>query len=236
VHTSIKQGKPRNRPTGVDLFCGVGGMSLGFEQAGFDVVAAVDFEPRHVETHSKNFPTCETVCADLSAISGAELRSKTGIGDSHIDVVFAGPPCQGFSLIGKRLKNDPRNLLLFDLARLIGELSPSYFAVENVEGILLGDAKNVLADFVGRLKKSGYCIVEPVQVLDAAEFGVPQLRRRVLSWVIKAASRHLRIQSGYSLQMAMETTTVQQFGMQSVTCRESRNTNTFSRAMYTAAG
>ncbi|MGD0697468.1 MAG: DNA cytosine methyltransferase [Terriglobia bacterium] len=179
MHTSIKQGKPRNRPTGVDLFCGVGGMSLGFEQAGFDVVAAVDFEPRHVETHSKNFPTCETVCADLSAISGAELRSKTGIGDSHIDVVFAGPPCQGFSLIGKRLKNDPRNLLLFDLARLIGELSPSYFAVENVEGILLGDAKNVLADFVGRLKKSGYCIVEPVQVLDAAEFGVPQLRRRV---------------------------------------------------------
>jgi DNA (cytosine-5)-methyltransferase 1 len=154
-------------------------MSLGFEQAGFDVIAAVDFEARHVETHSKNFPTCKTLCADLSAISGSQLRSETGIGDSHIDVVFAGPPCQGFSLMGKRLKNDPRNLLLFDLARLIGQLSPSYFAVENVEGILLGDAKNILADFVGQMKKNGYCIVEPVRVLDAAEFGVPQRRRRV---------------------------------------------------------
>lgn len=179
MRTSKEEGNSRNRPTGVDLFCGVGGMSLGFEQAGFDVIAGVDSEPRHVETHSKNFPTCETLCADLSAISGSQLRSETGIGDSHIDVVFAGPPCQGFSLIGKRLKNDPRNLLLFDLARLIGELSPSFFAVENVEGILLGDAKNILADFVGQMKKSGYFVVEPVQVMDAAEFGVPQRRRRV---------------------------------------------------------
>lgn len=179
MHTSRKQGKARNRPTALDLFCGVGGMSLGFEQAGFDVIAAVDSEARHVETHSKNFPTCKTLCADLSAISGSQLRSETGIGDSHIDVVFAGPPCQGFSLIGKRLKNDPRNLLLFDLARLIGQLSPSYFAVENVEGILLGDARNVLDDFVGQVRESRYCIVQPVQVLDAAEFGVPQRRRRV---------------------------------------------------------
>ena len=154
-------------------------MSLGFEQAGFDVIAAVDFEPRHVETYSKNFPRCKTLCADLSDISGSQLRSDAGIGDAHIDAVFAGPPCQGFSLIGKRLKNDPRNLLLFDLARRIGELSPSYFAVENVEGILLGDAKNILADFVGQMKKSGYWVVEPIQVLDAAEFGVPQRRRRV---------------------------------------------------------
>ena len=163
----------------MDLFCGVGGMSLGFEQAGFDVIAAVDFELRHVETHSKNFPTCKNLCANLSTISGTLLRTETGIGNRQIDVVFAGPPCQGFSLIGKRLKDDPRNLLLFDLARLIGELSPSYFVVENVEGIILGNAKNKLEDFVGQMKVCGYFVVEPIQVLDAAEFGVPQRRRRV---------------------------------------------------------
>jgi DNA (cytosine-5)-methyltransferase 1 len=168
-----------HRPIGVDLFSGVGGMSLGFEQAGFDVIAAVDIEKINTETHSKNFPACKTWCADLSFASGGELRKQTGIGNRQIDVAFAGPPCQGFSLIGKRDRKDPRNLLLHDLARLMGELSPSYFVVENVAGILLGDAKDVLSEFVRRVKKAGYCVVEPIQVLDAAEFGVPQRRRRV---------------------------------------------------------
>jgi DNA (cytosine-5)-methyltransferase 1 len=167
------------RPIGVDLFCGVGGMSLGFEQAGFDVVVAVDVEKIHLETYSKNFPDCKIWCADLSSVSGTELRTQTGIGDRSIDVVFAGPPCQGFSLIGKRIRDDPRNLLLYDLARLVGELSPSYFVMENVEGILLGDANGVLDEFLRRVSKAGYCVLNPIQILDAAEFGVPQRRRRV---------------------------------------------------------
>jgi DNA (cytosine-5)-methyltransferase 1 len=154
-------------------------MTLGFEQAGFDVLAAVDADPIHVETHQKNFPKCKTWCADLAKLSGDDIRKGTALGNRDIDVAFAGPPCQGFSLIGKRLNNDPRNLLLFDLARLIGELSPSYFVVENVEGILLGQAKGVLDEFLRRVDRGGYRIVEPIRVLDAAEFGVPQRRRRV---------------------------------------------------------
>jgi DNA (cytosine-5)-methyltransferase 1 len=167
------------RPIAADLYSGVGGMGLGFEQAGFDVAAAVDIEQIHLDTHSKNFPTCRTWCADLSLASGAELRERTGLVGKPISVAFAGPPCQGFSLIGKRRREDPRNLLLLDLARLIAELSVDYFAVENVAGLLLGDAKEVLSEFVRRIKASGYCVVEPIQVLDAAEFGVPQRRRRV---------------------------------------------------------
>jgi DNA (cytosine-5)-methyltransferase 1 len=165
--------------TAVDLFCGVGGMSLGFEQAGFDVFAAVDIEQINVDTYLKNFPSCQTRRMDLAAASGTQIRKETGIGDSHIAVAFAGPPCQGFSLIGNRVLEDPRNLLLFELARLIKELEPSYFVVENVGGILLGNAKYVLEEFVQRVKQDGYYIADPIRLLDAAAFGVPQRRRRV---------------------------------------------------------
>ena len=102
------------------------------------MLAAADIEKINVATHSSNFPECKTWCTDLSSASGTQFRKETGIGDRHIDALFSGPPCQGFSLIGKRSQQDPRNLLVFDLARLIGELLPSYFVMENVEGILLG--------------------------------------------------------------------------------------------------
>jgi DNA (cytosine-5)-methyltransferase 1 len=167
------------RPIGVDLFCGVGGMTLGFEEAGFDVLAAVDVEPIHVETYRKNFPNCSTWCADLSEVCGDDIRKESGLGSRTVEVAFAGTPCQGFSLIGKRRRDDPRNLLLVELGRLIGELSPLYFVVENVEGIRTGNAKMVLDKFVTCVSKVGYCVVEPIKVLDAAQFGVPQRRRRV---------------------------------------------------------
>ena len=163
-------------------------MSLGFQQAGFDVVAAVDVEKVNVETHKKNFPKCKTWCADLARTSGDQIRQKTGLENQHIDVVFAGPPCQGFSLIGKRSQQDPRNLLLLELARLIVELAPSYFVVENVVGLQLGGTKKVLDEFVRHVEQAGYSVVKPMQVLDAAEFGVPQRRKRVFILGHKASA------------------------------------------------
>jgi len=168
-----------DRPSCVDLYSGVGGMSLGFEQAGFNIIGAVDIEETNVKTHALNFPTCNIWRADLSLASGDEIRKKTKIRDREIEVAFAGPPCQGFSLIGKRAADDPRNFLLVDLARLLPQLSVKYFVVENVEGILLGKAKEKLDEFVERIERAGYSVVKPIQVLDAAEFGVPQRRRRV---------------------------------------------------------
>jgi DNA (cytosine-5)-methyltransferase 1 len=153
-------------------------MSLGFEQAGFDVAAAVDFDPIHTRTHSTNFPRCKSICADIAELSGRQIRSLAGLGNKQLHVLFGGPPCQGFSLIGKRRSDDPRNLLLYEFARLLRELRPVYFVLENVAGLLLGDAAKVLDSFLCQSKKAGYVVAEPIQLLDASDFGVPQRRRR----------------------------------------------------------
>src|SRR3990172_9340175 len=95
--------------TSIDLFSGAGGMSLGFELAGFSVLAAVDSDPIHVGTYKKNFPDTNAVVADLASLSGAELREELRLPDSQLDVIFGGPPCQGFSVGGKRQADDQRN-------------------------------------------------------------------------------------------------------------------------------
>ena len=87
------------RPIAIDLFAGAGGMSLGFEQAGFDVVAAVEVDLVHAAIHKFNFPECAVLCRDISKISGSEIRKAAGIGGRKVDVVVGGAPCQGFSLI-----------------------------------------------------------------------------------------------------------------------------------------
>ena len=167
------------RPVAVDLFCGVGGMSLGMEQSGFDVVAAFDSEQIHIDTYLKNFPSCDARCVDLSKVSGKQLRAESKIAKQPVALLFGGPPCQGFSTIGRRLPHDPRNQLLRHFARLIAELSPSYFVVENVEGLQFGTAEHALDKFVRSVEENSYEIVKPVRTLDAVEFGVPQRRRRI---------------------------------------------------------
>ena len=94
-------------------------------------------------------------------------------------VLFGGSPCQGFSLIGRRDVDDPRNMLLLEFARLISEIRPKYFVLENVEGILIGMARQVLAEFLGSIRSAGYSVVLPIKSLDASDFGVPQKRSRI---------------------------------------------------------
>ena len=110
------------RPIAVDLFCGAGGMSLGFEQAGFDIVAAVEVDPVHAAVHKYNFPMGATLCRDVSKLSGAEIREAAGIGKRPVDLVVGGAPCQGFSLIGHRALQDPRNALVAEFVRIVREL------------------------------------------------------------------------------------------------------------------
>jgi DNA (cytosine-5)-methyltransferase 1 len=167
------------RPIAVDLFAGVGGMTLGFEQAGFDVLASVEIDPIHCTTHEYNFPMWTAICASVTNISGSDIREKSKIGDREVDVVFGGPPCQGFSLMGKRAFDDPRNQLVSHFMRLVKELNPKYFVMENVKGLTLGNHRHFLDEVIDSFEENGYCILTPYQVLDASHFGVPQHRERL---------------------------------------------------------
>ncbi len=168
-----------SRPIGIDLFAGAGGMSLGFEQAGFDVVAAVEIDPIHCATHEYNFPHTTTICANVVNLTGAEIRHRVKLAKKDIDVVFGGAPCQGFSLMGKRVLDDPRNQLVFHYVRLVKELNPKYFVFENVRGLTLGKHSQFLTELITALGANGYSVMSPYQVLNAADYGVPQDRRRL---------------------------------------------------------
>lgn len=170
---------PKRRPIGIDLFAGAGGLSLGFEQAGFDIAAAVEIDPIHCATHEYNFPNSTTICASIVDISGEEIRRKANLGDADIDVIFGGAPCQGFSLIGKRAFDDPRNQLVFHYVRLVSELRPKYFVFENVKGLTLGKHAEFLSELISALEKAGYDVQTPYRVLNAADYGVPQDRKRL---------------------------------------------------------
>jgi DNA (cytosine-5)-methyltransferase 1 len=167
------------RPVAIDLFAGAGGLSLGFEQAGFDVVAAVEIDPIHCAVHDYNFPNCRTICADISALTGAEIREKANLEALDIDVVVGGAPCQGFSLIGKRALDDPRNALVSHFVRIVSELRPKYFVFENVKGLTIGAHRRFLTELMNEMERIGYDVARDYKVLNAAEYGVPQDRRRL---------------------------------------------------------
>ncbi len=195
------------RPVAIDLFAGAGGFSLGIEQAGFDVAVAVEQDPIHAAVHAFNFPHTKVLCADVAKLSGQDIleavgewtfnqnpKSKTRPQDvsvagrspvrgrqnpKSIDLVFGGPPCQGFSTMGKRQLDDVRNTLVFEFCRLVKELQPRYFVMENVPGLRMPQYSHLLEQLISEFKAAGYEVTEPVQVLNAANFGVPQQRRRL---------------------------------------------------------
>jgi DNA (cytosine-5)-methyltransferase 1 len=169
----------RTKPIGVDLFAGAGGMSLGFEQAGFEVAAAVEYDPIHCAVHEFNFPECTTICRSVSDIDAAYIRHNSRIGTNDVDVVFGGAPCQGFSIIGKRAFDDPRNSLVHHFVRLVVDLNSKYFVFENVRGLTVGQHKRFLEEIIFEFGRRGYRVMEDYRVLNAADYGVPQDRRRL---------------------------------------------------------
>ena len=169
----------KKRPIAVDLFAGAGGMTLGFEQAGFDVLASVEIDPVHCATHQFNFPMCSILCQDVAELRGSEIRKKSAIGGREIDVVISGSPCQGFSMMGKRDVDDPRNSLIFHFQRLVLELKPKFFVMENVPGIASGEHKELLNILINSFLEAGYKVEENYQVLNAVNYGIPQARKRL---------------------------------------------------------
>lgn len=155
-------------------------MSLGFEQAGFDVAAAVEIDPIHCAVHKFNFPNSVVISRSVEGLSGNEIRVAAGIGRQSIDCVFGGPPCQGFSLIGQRIFDDPRNNLVLEFVRLVSDLEAKTFVFENVKGLTLGKHKAFLDELVFAFDCAGYTVQLPWSVLDAAHYGAPQHRQRLI--------------------------------------------------------
>jgi DNA (cytosine-5)-methyltransferase 1 len=182
----------------VDLFCGAGGLSLGFEAAGFEVVFAADSSDHACETFNLAHRSPVAVTRDLSALGEADIVADAirGAVGGQLDVLVAGPPCQGFSTAGKRLRSDPRSRLFdfpFDVARLV---RPRAVVIENVRGILSIDARKIPGYVADRFAELGYRTT--ICVLHAEEYGVPQRRTRVFFvatqelWTAPVATRARR--------------------------------------------
>jgi DNA (cytosine-5)-methyltransferase 1 len=164
-------------PVAVELFCGAGGTSLGFAEAGFSVALGLDVHAPSVATFSDNHPQAAAILGDIRKVKPAEVSSA--IGRRGIDVILAGVPCQGFSLNNrKRFSGDERNFLFRELIRFVTELQPRAVLLENVSGLMSSRSGEFAGEISRALREAGDYRVQ-VATLQAADYGVPQLRRRV---------------------------------------------------------
>lgn len=164
------------KPIIIDLFSGCGGFGLGAELAGFHSKIAVDIDPDLQSAYRQNFPNSQAIISDISLMTSESWRFL--IGETEISGVIGGPPCQGFSRIGKNDKKDPRRELMHHFFRTVNIIKPKFFVMENVEGLL--DKGNVegLLDAIETVD-SCYTVLKPI-IVDASLYGVPTKRKRVM--------------------------------------------------------
>ena len=161
----------------VDLFAGAGGISVGFTKAGFNVVAANEYNPVAAKTYAYNHPETCLIVRDIYELKAEDVYQNTKLSEGKTDVLVGGPPCQGFSMAGKRNANDPRNTLFRQYLRLVSELQPKWVVMENVPGLLSMQGGKVVDEIITSFHDLGYAITP--RVLNSADFGVPQIRHRV---------------------------------------------------------
>ena len=160
----------------LDLFCGCGGLSFGFEKAGYNVLVGIDNDEAALRTFENNHKGAKSICGDITQVS-YEADIKPLLMGNKIDVIVGGPPCQGMSLSGPRKFDDPRNKLYLSYIRLVQEIQPQAFVIENVPG-LLGLFKGAIRDSIlEKFESLGYHV--EYKILCAADYGVPQSRNRV---------------------------------------------------------
>jgi len=168
-----------NKMNVIDLFCGCGGMSKGLEKAGLNIIVGIDIWDKAIDNYKKNFKH-KAICHDLTTLPPNILTEKYNINKKNIDIIVGGPPCQGFSIAGKRDNKDPRNSLFMEYVKYLDYFEPKAFIMENVMGILSMKNENkesVIDIIMNKLERNYKCIICK---LYASDFEVPQNRRRVI--------------------------------------------------------
>ncbi|MCP4653455.1 MAG: DNA (cytosine-5-)-methyltransferase [Candidatus Omnitrophica bacterium] len=178
-----------NKMNVIDLFSGAGGFSEGLKQAGFNIALAIDNEPKHIDTYSYNHQSTRLIIDDINNIAAdCEIDGNFSIKqyllekNKECDVIIGGPPCQGFSMAGLRIRkkykflSDKRNLLFLEYYRMVKYLKPKIFILENVPGILNFNNGSVKTEIISKFNAIGYDV--SAKVLNAADYGVPQIRQR----------------------------------------------------------
>jgi DNA (cytosine-5)-methyltransferase 1 len=163
----------------IDLFCGCGGMSKGLTDAGLNVIAGIDIWDKAVDSYNKNFHH-NAYCADLTQLPPEKFNELYNKENKIVDILVGGPPCQSFSIAGKRDKNDPRNALFMEYVKYLDYFKPKAFIMENVIGMLskkTANGENVIDIIMEQLNRNYNCIINK---LYASDFEVPQNRRRTI--------------------------------------------------------
>lgn len=171
------------KPRCLDLFCGIGGLTLGLGRAGAETIGGIDSWADAKRTFEHNHVGLKCLLSDLRATTLPEIERFFGVSRSSIEIVSGGPPCQGFSTVGKRNEADPRNLLWRHYHDLVAEIRPAYVLIENVEGMLIVRDGELARTVAATFAEIGYHM--KFKLLRAADYGVPQLRKRTifLGWL-----------------------------------------------------
>ncbi len=172
----------------IDLFCGCGGFSKGFEQAGFNIALGIDLWEDAIVTYRHNFPNAKTINNDITALGGQDLLNIAELTANEVDVIIGGPPCQGFSLSGKRMLDDPRNKLYKSFVEIVEFIKPKLFVMENVPGLIRLFNGRVKDEVIEDFTRIGYNV--NMEQLSADEYGVPQQRKRVFFVGINSEKIH----------------------------------------------
>ena len=161
----------------IDLFCGAGGLSVGLRKSGFNICLGVDIDKAALETYKYNLKRTKVLKEDIKNVTGEDITKLTGIKKSDNFLLAGCPPCQGFSNLGKRNIDDEKNELVYEYIRIINELEPTFILMENVPGMSTGIGKEIFKKVVKKLEAMYY--VEH-NTLNAADYGVPQIRKRLV--------------------------------------------------------
>lgn len=168
----------KNRPTLISLFAGCGGSSLGYKQSGYDIRLAVEWDKIPAATYRRNFPNTPLLNEDIASISIEQAMDTSRLNEGELDILDGSPPCQGFSSIGRRQLDDPRNQLFKEYLRFLSAFKPKILVMENVSGMITGRMRGIFSEIMQTLRGAGYNII--CGLLNAWWYGVPQDRERVI--------------------------------------------------------